>query len=316
MALFKFTTEKEWLEARMRDITSTELAALMGMSEYKTRLKLWMIKSGKMEDDFEESAPSIWGNRLQNAVGRGIGEDNGWECFDLTGYYLRDEESRIGASMDMRVICPQRGPGLLEVKTTGYFQEENGWEKTRAPIDYEFQLQGQVNLAIQEGQEIGWGCIGALDGRKSTRLYHRIPDAPLWALIKEEVAKFWHSIKIDEPPAPDYAADGELIRLMQGSVNVGQNISLTGNNRAHELIEQYNTFIESTAQPTAWNKKAFAEAEKIKNEIHHLMGKAEIALIGDYRIAARETVIDERLQNSYSYRRFDVKKLNRKGNKK
>lgn len=316
MALFKFTTEKEWLEARKQDVTSTELAALMGMSEYKTRLKLWMIKAGKMEDDFEESAPSIWGSRLQNAVGVGIAEDNGWECFDLTGYYLRDEESRIGASMDMRVICSQRGPGLLEVKTTGYFQEENGWEKTRAPIDYEFQLQGQVNLAIQEGQEIGWGCIGALDGRKSTRLYHRIPDAALWALIKEEVAKFWHSIKIDEPPAPDYAADGELIRMMQGSVNVGQNISLTGSNRAHELIQSYHEIRNTLTLSDAANTTLKSDAEKIKNELHHMMGKAEVALIGDYRISAGETFIEERLQQGYSYRRFDVKKLNRKGNKK
>lgn len=316
MALFKFTTEKEWLEARKQDVTSTELAALLGMSEYKTRLKLWMIKAGKMEDDFEESPPSIWGNRLQNAVGQGIAEDNGWECFDLTGYYLRDEESRIGASMDMRVICPQRGPGLLEVKTTGYFQEENGWEKTRAPIDYEFQLQGQINIAIQEGQEIGWGCIGALDGRKSTRQYHRVPDAPLWALIKEEVAKFWHSIKIDEPPAPDYAADGELIRMMQGSVNVGQNISLTGSNRAHTLLEQYDIHMKS-AHAAGIDLKVHARCmEEIKNELHHMMGKAEVALIGDYRIAARETFIEERLQQGYSYRRFDVKKLNRKGNKK
>lgn len=316
MTLLKFTTESDWLQARKQDITSTELAALMGMSEYKTRLRLWMEKAGKIESDFVESAPSIWGKRLQNAVGQGIAEDNGWQCFDLTGYYLRDEEARIGASMDMRVICQQRGEGLLEVKTTGYFQEENGWTKTRAPIDYEFQIMGQLSLAIQEGQEIAWGCIGALDGRKSTRLFHRLPDPALWALIKEEAAKFWHSIKIDEPPAPDYTVDADLIRKMQGEINVGHNISLNGNNRAHELVENYKTLEDNVRGSIEHVADTKARMEKIKNELHHMMGKAEVALVGDYRISARETRIDERLQNGYSFRRCDIKRINRKGNQK
>lgn len=315
MALHKFTNEKEWLAARMQDITSTELAALLGMSEYKSRLKLWMIKAGKMEDDFEESNQSTWGKRLQNAVGQGIAEDNGWECFDLTGYYLRDEEARIGASMDMRVVCPERGPGLLEVKTTGYFQQETGWEKTRAPIDYEFQLQGQVNLAIQEGQEIGWGCIGALDGRKNTRKYDRMPDAPLWALIKEETAKFWHSIKINEPPAPDYAVDADLIRKLQGSVNVEQNISLTGNNRAHYLIEQYMTLEAAREQVMPLLKDGETKIDAIKAELHHMAGNAETVLIGDYRINCSLQHREERLQKDYTYRIFKVSKTT-KGRRK
>lgn len=316
MTLHKFTNEKEWLEARKQDITSTELAALMGMSEYKSRLKLWMIKAGKIEDDFVETRFTKWGKRLQLAIGQGISEDEGFECFDLTGFYLRDEESRLGASMDFKVICPQRGPGLLETKSTGFFDESAGWFKDRAPIDYEFQIQGQLNLAVAEGQGITWGLIGALDGRKNTRPYYRAPDADLWALVKEEAAKFWHSIKIDEPPAPDYIADGDLIRKLQGPVNAGQNISLTGNNRAHELIQKYHEIEFELKEARIFREPKEESLQRIKNELHHLMGKAEVALIGDYRVSARETEIDERLQKGYKYRRFDVKKLNRKGKQK
>lgn len=316
MTLYKFTTEKEWLAARMQDITSTELAALMGMSAYKSRLKLWMIKSGKMEDDFVETRFTKWGKRLQLAIGQGISEDEGWECFDLTNYYLRDDEARLGASMDFRVIRPDGVAGLLETKSTGFFDEEAGWFKDRAPIDYEFQIQGQTNLAVSEGEKISFGVIGALDGRKQTRLYPRSPDGALWDLVREEAAKFWHSVKIDEPPAPDYAVDADLIRKMQGAVNVGQNVSLTGNNRAHELIERYYDIEFELKEQRIFRTPKEEEQEKIKAELHHLMGKAEVALIGDYRISARETEIDERLQKGYKYRRFDIKKLNRKGKSK
>lgn len=316
MTLYKFTTEKEWLSARKQDITSTELAALMGMSEYKSRLKLWMIKAGKIEDDFVETRFTRWGKRLQLAIGQGISEDEGWECYDLTNYYLRDEDARIGASMDFRIIRPDGVAGLLETKSTGFFDEEMGWTKTRAPVDYEFQIQGQVNLAVSEGERISLGIIGALDGRKSTRLYERIPDFSLWDLVKEETAKFWHSIKIDEPPAPDYTVDAELLQKLQGAVNSGQNISLTGNNRAHYLIEQYITLEAAREQVNPLLKDGALKLEAIKAELHHMMGNAEVALIGDYRISARETEIDYRLQKGYKYRRFDIKKMNRKGQPK
>lgn len=313
MTLYKFTNEKEWLAARMQDITSTELAALMGMSEYKSRLKLWMIKSGKMDDDFVETRFTKWGKRLQLAIGQGISEDEGYECFDLTNYYLRDEEARIGASMDFRVVRPDGVAGLLETKSTGFFDEEMGWTKTRAPIDYEFQIQGQLNLAVSEGEEISFGVIGALDGRKQTRLYQRSPDGALWDLVRDEVHKFWHSIKIDEPPAPDYAVDADLIRKLQGPVNVGQNISLTGNNRAHALIEQYMTLEAAREQVMPLLKDGETKIDSIKAELHHMAGNAETVLIGDYRINCKTTTIDDRLQPSYCFRRFDVKKMNRKG---
>lgn len=316
MTLHKFETEQDWLNARKKNINSTEVAALLGMSQYKTKLRLWLEKAGKIESDFEETAPTVWGKRLQTAIGQGISEDNGWKCFDLQGYYLEDLDSRLGASMDFRVICPEKGPGLLETKSTGFFDEEAGWFKDRAPMDYEFQIQSQVNLAIADKQAIGWGCIGALDGRKATRLYHRSPDTALFNMIREEVNKFWHSVKIDEAPAPDYAADADLIRKMQGEINVGQNISLTGNNRAHELVQNYNTLEDNTRGSREHIADTQARMEKIKAELHHMMGKAEVALVGDYRISARETVIDERLQNGYSFRRCDIKRINRKGSQK
>ncbi len=307
--LLKFTTESEWLAARKKDITSTEVSALFGLSEYKSRLRLWMEKAGQIESDFEETAPTKWGKRLQNAIGQGIAEDEGFECYDLTGYYLRDPEARLGASMDFKVICPNRGTGLMETKSTGFFDEEFGWLKNRAPTGYEFQIQTQMNLAIEDGQDITWGCIAALDGRKNTRIYDRRPDTELWESIKEESRKFWRSIEQNEPPEPDYLVDSSLIRSLQGDIDIGRNISLTGNNRAHLLIENYKT-LETVLQPSKEHvKDTESRMEAIKGELHHLMGKAETALIGDYRINARETAIDDRLQKGYKYRRFDVNKL-------
>lgn len=311
--LLKFTTESEWLAARKQDITSTEVAALFGMSPHKSRLKLWMEKAGRIESDFEDNPFTKWGRRLQNAIGTGIAEDEGWEAQDLALLYLRCPECRLGASMDFLAISPAEGRKLLEVKSTTYFDEEAGWFENKAPIHYEFQIQTQLHLAIKDGQDIQGGVIGALDGRKNTKVYRRTLDRDLMALVEIEAKKFWRSIELNEPPAPDYLVDSDLIRKLQGPIDLGRNISLTGNNKAHQLIERYLE-LSSEFQLAGIHRAAIKEqTDSICNEIHHLMGKAEIALIGDYRISAPEITIDQRLQKEYSYRRFDVKKLNRKG---
>lgn len=312
--LLKFTTESEWLEARKQDVTSTEVAALFGLSPYKSRLQLWMEKSGRVDSEFEETPFTVWGRRLQNAIGAGICADEGWTGEDLSMLYLRCPESRLGASMDFRVFSVGQRYGLLEIKSTSFFSEENEWFKDKAPLQYEFQLQTQLHLAIKDGQDISWGAIGALDGRKNTRIYRREYDKELGTMMDEESSKFWRSIELNEPPEPDYLVDAELIRKLQGPVDLGRNISLTGNNKVHQLIARYREIqtLELLSRPVF--KERESEMEEIKNEIHHLMGKAEIALVGDYRISAPITTIDERLQNEYSYRRFDVKKINRKGN--
>lgn len=313
--LLKFETEQEWKAARAQDITSTEIAALFGMSDYKSRLRLWHEKAGNVESDFEDSPHTRWGRRLQVAIGAGIAEDEGWEAEDLTLFYLRCPKTRLGASMDMRVLDPARtAPGLLEVKRTNALTEDMGWFKDRAPLPYEFQIQGQVHLAIKDGQAIGWGAIGVLGGHSQTRVYPRAYDSGLAALVEEEAAKFWRSIELNEPPAPDYAVDSELIRKLQGPVDLGRTISLSGNNKAHDLIQKYLDRKGIVEGYLCGMKEPMAETEKIRAEIWDMMGTAEQAIIGDYVIKAREQHVEDKLVNGYSFRRFDISK--RKGTKK
>jgi len=307
--LLKFETESEWLEARARNINSTEIAALFDLSEYKSRLRLWHEKAGNVEPDFSDNQHTRWGRRLQNAVGAGLCEDHGWQGEDLTLFYLQDDKLRLGASMDIKAICRDRGEGLLEVKTTGVFSEELGWYPDKAPIDYEFQIQGQLDLAIREGLPIQWGAIGALDGRKNSRIYERKHDSRLGDLVQEEVAKFWHSVEANEPPPPDYLADAEILEILRPAVREGESVNLSREERAVNLINRYAVIKDRLAEQAEKQKESIDEMTAIKNEILDLIGNAERAIIDEYSISARLQEVDDRLVPGYSFRRFDVKKL-------
>lgn len=313
--LLKFETEQEWKTARAQDVTSTEIAALFGLSPYKSRLRLWHEKKGDIDSDFEESDHTRWGRRLQLAIGKGIADDEGWSARDLSLFYFRHDELPLGASMDFLVGCVERGTGIMEVKHTTEFSEENGWFKDRAPLEYEFQIQTQLHLAAREKQDIQFGVIAALDGKKRTRTYIRMYDAALGQKIEQEVGEFFASIELDEPPAPDYAVDADLIAQLQGPIEIGRTVSLTGNNKAHDLLSSYMKLGDDIAFAMQAVPAIQAEREKKKSELLHLIGTAEQAIIGDYRISAREVEVEDRLVNGYKFRRFDIKKL-RKGKSK
>lgn len=209
--------------------------------------------------------------------------------------------------MDVKAICPNAGPGLLEIKTTAYFDEDRGWFKDTAPVDYEMQLQTQMHLAIRDGQDIRWGAIGALDGRKEVRIYRRQYDAQFGQLLDDEVRKFWNSIEANDEPDPNYRMDAALIRLLQGPIKVGIVNDLSTNNNAHRVLEEY---LKTDAEYKIVKAKtdALDESRKaLKTELHHLAGPAEAVVIGGTHIGMKETVIAPRQQDGYSFRRFDVK---------
>lgn len=306
--LLKFDTEKEWLEARIHNVNSTEVAALFGLHPYKSRLQLWMEKAQRVPIDFEENNFSKWGKRLQSVVAMGICEDEGWDGYDLTGYYFTHPTQRQGCSMDVKAVCPVNGDGLLEVKVAESFTEDAGWTRDKAPVMYEFQIQDQMHLAKKNGHDIRWGALGALGRRQTTRLYHRLYDPALGQRIDDATGEFWDSIASDTPPPADYAVDGPLLESLRGALRSGP-INLSGNPRAILLADHLKAIEAQRKILRAQMKPLDAAKEAIKYEMYDLIGRNEGAIIGDLEIGARiPEEREERIDYGTASRRFDIKK--------
>jgi predicted phage-related endonuclease len=65
----KNMTQAEWLEVRRQGIGSSDCAAACGLNPYMSMLELWMIKTGRIqqniEDESEGHAPLYWGKQLE-----------------------------------------------------------------------------------------------------------------------------------------------------------------------------------------------------------------------------------------------------------
>lgn len=209
----KIEDEAEWLRWRAQDITSTEVAALFGLSPYVTDFELWHRKKAGEVEAMEPNERVRWGQRLQDAIAAGVAEDHGWRIQRMD-VYKRDPIDRLGSSFDFYADAGEL-MGLLEVKNVDravFFDEWiDGPDGIEAPQHIELQVQQQMEVA-----DMPWCAIVALVGGNDAKVTVRLRDREIGEAIRQRVAAFWRSIETNEPPKPDYSADAELLCRLHG----------------------------------------------------------------------------------------------------
>lgn len=285
------TDREQWLSLRRKDVTASAISALFGASEYITPLQLFLQKTGAIEEDSDE--PIIDGNEISlSPMGRGtLLEDKAADMLRLLKptwtvekcrYYYRDADLRIGATPDLLVNDPERGPGIVQVKNPEASVYRQKWKQDdgtiEPPIDYVVQTIQEAYLT-----EARWAAIGAFV--VSHRTIFRLIDVPIHAgifdRIKVEVSEFWRRVERNEPYSPDYARDGALLAKLYPQDN-GSQIDLRGDNEAPLFVDQLET-------ARAAKKAAEAAEKNAKAAITAKMGEASIALLADGRRVSRKT---------------------------
>lgn len=247
-----FKSEAEWLAAREKDITSTEAAALFGAGAYvKTPYELYHLKAGTFPaPEFEGNDRTRWGNRLEDAIARGIAEDLGLivEPFKV---YMRIPEVRMGSSFDFQIVgiveghddnearrmFIEHGPGIMEVKNVDGLQFKRSWlddgETVEAPVHIEFQTQHQLEVA-----DLNWAIIAPLVGGNTPRPVIRVRDTDVGTSIRTKITEMWQRINAGAEPAPDFTKDGATIAQVYRDTD-GSSVDLSGNNRLAALCRTY-----------------------------------------------------------------------------
>lgn len=290
-------SKEHWLELRSRDITSTEIAALFGISPYISKFELWHNKKNQVITRLEENERMTWGKRLEATIAQGIAEDNGWKIRKMEEY-IRNPELRLGASFDFAIqepINPSteaqpslstgaicyitkffKDTGLLEIKNVDYFVSKDSWIQTDTGIEAapHIELQCQHQLLVSG---LPYLKIGALVGGNSVILIHREPDHEIFNAIIEESKKFWESIESNTPPPIDFKSDAEFITKLYSRVQPGLSMESTMDIRQLAFNYRDAHKAESEAKKTK---------EATKAEIITLVGEAEKVLDDEFTISA------------------------------
>lgn len=276
-----FSDKTEWLDARTRNINSTESPALFGLSPYSTEYELWHEKSGKQPGAIEENERMTWGKRLEPVIARGVAEDHGWTVRAMNRYVTLNQ-SRMGSSFDFEIVAHDKGPGILEVKNVDYVQFKATWTEyddgfIEAPPHIEIQLQHQLHVVGRS-----WGVIVVLIGGNTPIVLIRDRDEDVGQSIERKIMAFWSSVDEGKEPEPDFARDASLIMKLNRNANPDSVYGVSEDDHVDSLIRQYH-------QANSASKDAKKKADALKAEIITHIGDAGRVVGNGYSIATGTT---------------------------
>lgn len=273
------TLSEEIRSRRARVVGASEVAALFGLSPYLTKFELWYRKHGDLpEVDLSDNDRVLWGVILEPAIAAGIAQKTGWTLRKYPGHAQHPTVAGMGASPDYEVIDHPRGRGVVQIKNVDalVFRDWKGeGGETEPPMQYQLQVQHEIACT-----GYAWGALAVLVGGNSLHVFEYDRHDGVIAKLEAEVAKFWQSIEADAPPEPDFLRDLETIRDLYGSALDGEVVDLSGNPRVAELCAAYSAAGE--AEKSAKEAKDAAKAELLT-----LIGEAEIAFAGDWKVSAK-----------------------------
>ncbi len=289
------TDEQHWLECRTKDITSTEVAALFGLSPYITEFELWHRKKQGVVVKFEANERMKWGTALQDAIATEIAKEKCWTVRRMNEY-IRDPKERAGASFDFsiedertvhsveewpKITEPKKytSLGLLEIKNVDSLQFRDGWivhesGDIEAPLHIEIQVQHQLMVSGRK-----FCHIGALVGGNDLKMVYREPNKKIFASIRAKIAAFWESIEANQPPKPNFVQDAAFISKLYGYADPGKIMNLSGNDLILAKAQEYKRLGDV-------EKKAKEDRSAIKAELLTIIGDAEKAEGDGFKISA------------------------------
>lgn len=262
--IIQIENKAQWLNERLKDITSTEVSALYGLSPYISEFELFHQKREGTIVNIDENERMKWGTRLESAIAHGAAEDNGWEI-EKFNVYMRDNASRMGSSFDFKVMSwkdgPMQGVGILEIKNVDSLQYARNWTddgegNIEAPDHIELQIQHQMEVA-----DLEWTALVPLVGGNTQKLILRKRDRTIGADIAARVQDFWQRVADNNVPTPDYTKDADFI-IKQLHSQANANEVMIANKLLEDMIKQY-----------AFISKEASDLEKIKSQV-----KAEIMM--------------------------------------
>lgn len=270
--------EAHWLQLRTQDVTSTESAALFGMSPYVTQFELWHRKQSGEQPEFKTNERMRWGNRLEAAIAHGIAEERGWTIEPMKDYW-RDPDARIGSSFDFLITNDPDGPAHLEIKNVDYLAFRNGWlihddGEIEAPEHIEMQVQHQMAVS---GFKKAYVC--AFVGGNRYQVIERHRDEQVIAAIRLAVAKFWRSVAKNEPPPPVMPEDAEALIRLNAYAEPGKILDASSDAEIASLVREYQR--ASLAEKEATEDKQTAKARLLER-----IGDAERVLGLGWTISA------------------------------
>lgn len=274
--------KRRWLEWRRKGIGGSDVAAIAGLSKWKSAAEVYLEKIGEIETP-EAGEAAYWGTVLEDVVAREFAERTGLKVQRRNAMFQHPEYPFMLANIDRVIVDKEHGWGVLECKTANEYLKGE-WDEDNIPDSY--YLQVQHYLAVTN---LNYAYIAVLiGGNKFRHKFIARDDEMIQNLIKIE-SEFWQLVESRTPPEVDGSeASTELLLMLYPEAQPDTEILLPPD--ADILITQYETW-------KAEEKKVKQMVEEAENKLKALLCDNETGVVGDRKVTWK----------SITSERFDTK---------
>lgn len=283
--IFKNGTREEWLKVRKLGLGGSDMAAVLGLSPWRSPIDVWLDKTSDTVEE-KESEPMYWGNVLEEVVAQEFAKRSGYKVRNNNFTLQSEEYPYLLANIDREIVGLDAG---LECKTANAFKA-NEWDGDNVPDAYYIQCQHYMAVT---GKSSWW--IACLVGG-NTFYYKEIKrNEEVIAAIIDTGAAFWELVKNKTMPAPDDTKQCEnaLKKLYQKS-----------NGQSVELPASYGNMIIDYLEIKNQLSELEAKKRGIENVMKDFLKDNEKATYGEHYVSwkstkPRETFDAKAFKNDY-----------------
>lgn len=270
---------KDWKKERQKGIGGSDAAAVLGVSRWKSPLRLYLEKLGEIKPEVDNNF-MLWGRKLEKLVIEHFMEVTGKTVEKIDKILVHPEYPFMIANLDGYI--PEED-AVVEVKTASSYKLDE-WSGDNIPVEY--VLQGQHYLAVTGCSKVYYPV---LIGGNTFFIKEMTRDEELINMIIDAESKFWHeNIEKRIPPEMTGAVDAkELLDKLYPTAREGMKVELP---HLEDVVNQL-------AVTQAKIKELEQLADELQAKIKEQMGEAEIAEVGNF-VVTWKSVTTERLDTS------------------
>ena len=304
----------KWHDMRHKGIGGSDIAAVVGLSKFKSPFEVWAEKTGHSKpEDLSDNEYVYWGTVLEEAVANRFSELTGKKV-RRCGMLQRPDKPFMLADVDRLIVGEEAG---LECKTTNAYAKDE-WEGDKLPDMY--YLQCQWYMAVT-GFPV-WYIACLIGGNNFVWKKIDRNDADI-ASMEAAAENFWELVKTDTMPPVDATEGCGDVLAEKFKAEHGEETNLPAAARAS---------LDKLAELNRFEKELKDQKTLVENELKAMMGTAEHGYIDDWTVhwtecAGRTTVNAKKLAKDkpeiyakYTNvgkptRRFSVKRKEAEGEK-
>lgn len=269
---------------RPTGIGGSDVAAALGVSPWKSPLRLWQELSGYAEPTNVAEVEAVkWGKRLEAAVALGYEEETGRRTIEhrdaSTGQPItlfHPEHKFLFGHLDRWVFRDKdTNPGVLEIKTCSSYLE-NHW-LAGPPLYYAVQLQHYLGLSGAP-----WGSFAVLIGGQKFVWMDVTRNDGFIESMTDTLVAFWKSVLDGEPP-------GLLCAAMDDARDAFQQDHPLDNGKVILLGQEEQAWLDAVQEIKAQQTDLATSLDELKLRLIERIGDHQIALFPDGRRLSYKT---------------------------